>query len=257
MAFLARESFYHAVGNSADLGSVSNHCSGCHLPMNSSLRGNKSSGYKIRLADTDDYRSQARLLINRMYEWRGYGNNHDIPITASHLTFTAIDCCRTVGTVTLAIDSGKGIAADGLFRNEINAIRERDGARVCELTKLAFDAGAPSKPMLAALFHIVFIYGYRQHYCTDLFIEVNPRHCRYYETMLGFERIGEVKHHQGVAAPAQLMWLKVDEIRRRVEASKQPAGAQANRSLYNHFFSPKEEDGVFARLVSEREYPLH
>ena len=188
-----------------------------------------------------------------MYEWRGYGSNHDIPSTPSHLTFTALDCCRTIGTVTLAIDSVMGIAADGLFRAEIDAIRAQPGARVCELTKLAFDAGAPSRPMLAALFHIVFIYGYRQHYCTDLFIEVNPRHCRYYETMLGFSKLGEVRHHRAVAAPAQLMWLKVDEIRRRVEASKQAA----SRSLYNHFFSPKEEDGVFARLVSDREYPLH
>jgi hypothetical protein len=73
--------------------------------------------------------------------------------------------------------------------------------------------------------------------------------------MLGFTRVGAVRHHAAVAAPAQLMWLKVDEIRRRVEAGKRDGGS--GRSLYAHFFSPREEDGVFARLVSEREYPLH
>jgi len=253
MAFLARYPYEHATGGGAEYGCVASACLDCQPALDGSFRQTNSTNYKIRLADCDDHRSQARMLINRMYDWRGYGNSHDIPATPSHLTFTALDCCRTIGTVTLAVDSTMGIAADGLFRREIDAVRALPGAKVCELTKLAFDAGAPSKPMLAALFHIVFIYGYRQHRCTDLFIEVNPRHCRYYETMLGFSRMGDVRHHAAVEAPAQLMWLKVDEIRRRVEASRQIA----NRSLYNHFFSPKEEDGVFARLVSDREYPLH
>lgn len=228
-------------------------CGMCDKTLVSDSEASFSRNLKIRLADTDVKRSEASLLINRMYDWRGYGSHHAIPATPSHLTFTALDCCRTIGTVTLAIDSASGIAADGLFRAEIDAVRAQPGARVCELTKLAFDASAPSKPMLAALFHVVFIYGYRQHRCTDLFIEVNPRHCRYYEAMLGFTRIGEVRHHEAVGAPAQLMWLKVDEIRRRVDRCKQGT----NRSLYNHFFSPKEEDGVFSRMVSDREYPLH
>lgn len=255
MAFLASEPYDRATGGGAEFGRAAAPCMQCQPPANILAAPAKSATYKIRLADSDDRRSQARLLINRMYAWRGYGSHHDIPETPSHLTFTALDCCRTIGTVTLAIDSAMGIAADGLFRDEIDAVRAQSGARVCELTKLAFDAGAPSRPMLAALFHIVFIYGYRQHRCTDLFIEVNPRHCRYYETMLGFTRVGAVRHHAAVAAPAQLMWLKVDEIRRRVEAGKRDGGS--GRSLYAHFFSPREEDGVFARLVSEREYPLH
>ncbi len=205
----------------------------------------------IRLADTDDQRSQARLLINRMYAWRGYGSDHVIPITPHHITFTAAHCCTTAGTITLAVDSPAGLAADTLFRAELDTFRARPGARICELTKLAFDTDEPSRAMLAALFHIVFIYGYRRHRCTDLFIEVNPRHRRFYQSMLGFDAVGPVRHHPRVDAPAQLMRLEVAEIRRHIDAFKHLDAGPIARSLYPLFFSPQEEDGIYARLERE------
>ena len=36
------------------------------------------------------------------------------------------------------------------------------------------------------LFHIAYIFARRMHDRTDLLIEVNPRHVRFYERMLGF-----------------------------------------------------------------------
>ncbi len=210
----------------------------------------------VRLVDSADQRSDARLLINKMYSWRGYGDNHVIPITPNHITFTAAACCETVGTITLAVDSPTGLAVDTLFRDEIDAIRREPGAKVCELTKLAFDSAAPSKPLLASFFHIVFIYGYRQHQCTDLFIEVNPRHCRFYETMLGFERLGETRMNKSVAAPSVLMRLKVAAIREKINLLAAAAQAKPGRSLYHYFFSPREEEGIFTRLQDSGEAPI-
>jgi len=206
----------------------------------------------IRLADTDDQRSSARMLINRRYAWRGYGDSHHIPASSRHTTFTATMGEAVVGTITLAVDSPTGLAADQLFHDELNMFRRMPGAEICELTKFAFEMTG-SRPVLAALFHLVMMYGQRRHRCTDLFIEVNPRHVRFYEAMLGFERIGEVKMNESVAAPAQLMWIKVSEIRRRID---ELAGAKAdpnNRSLYPFFFSKKEENGISARLFSRAE----
>ena len=202
----------------------------------------------VRLASDGDARNSARMLVNRMYSWRGYGDRHVIPIAPTHATFTASDEEQTVGTITLAIDSPKGLAADKIFRDEIDVFRRMPGAKVCELTKLAFDAEVPSKPLLASLFHIVFIYGQRRHQCTDLFIEVNPRHRRFYEVMLGFQAIGELKTNESVAAPAQLMWLKVSDIRKQIDHHARRRGIVV-RSLYQFFFSPREEDGIYARLV--------
>lgn len=202
----------------------------------------------VRLADDSDSRNGARMLVNRMYSWRGYGDRHVIPIAPSHATFTASDDEQTVGTITLAIDSAAGLAADKIFRDEIDVFRRVPGAKVCELTKLAFDAEVPSKPLLASLFHIVFIYGQRRHRCTDLFIEVNPRHRRFYEAMLGFRAIGELRTNESVGAPSQLMWLQVSKIRDHIDRHARRQGIVA-RSLYQFFFSPREEDGIYARLA--------
>jgi len=202
----------------------------------------------VRLANSDHQRSSACSLINKMYSWRGYGGSHKLPVRSTHSTFTASVDGDTIGTLTLAVDSAAGLAADGIFQDEIDQFRSRPGAKVCELTKLAFSTTMPSKPMLAALFHIVFIYGQRRHECTDLFIEVHPRHRRFYEMMLGFKRIGTVKTNVSVDAPAQLMWLKVSDIRNQIDEHAGQGEAASVRSLYPFFFLAQEEDGLFAQI---------
>lgn len=202
----------------------------------------------VRLADTDDQRSSACMLINKMYSWRGYGDDHKVPVRSTHSTFTASVEDDVIGTLTLGVDSPAGLAADGIFKEEIDQFRQVPNARVCELTKLAFNSTMPSKPMLAALFHIVFIYGQRRHNCTDLFIEVNPRHRRFYEAMLGFKRVGAVKTNPSVDAPAQLMWLKIADIRTQINEHAGQGDAASVRSLYPFFFSRREENGIYFRL---------
>jgi hypothetical protein len=202
----------------------------------------------IRLADSDGQRSQANMLLNRMYSWRGYGAEHQLPRTPNCVTFTATSQEDVIGTLTLTVDSAAGLALDRTFKEELEPFRRAPGAKLCELTKFAFDTSSPAKPRLAALFHIIFIYGSMHYDCTDLFIEVNPRHARFYEAMLGFTRVGDAKTNEAVNAPAQLMWLNVGDIRRRIDrhAGRSDEGS---RSLYAHFFSAKEEAGIYQRLA--------
>lgn len=210
--------------------------------------GQGQDSMTIRLADCDGQRSRANMLLNRMYSWRGYGANHELPSAPNCVTFTATSQDDVIGTLTLTVDSAAGLAADRTFKDEIENFRNAPGARLCELTKFAFDTSSPARPRLAALFHIIFIYGSMHYDCTDLFIEVNPRHRRFYEIMLGFTCVGQTKTNVSVDAPAQLMWLNVGAIRRHIDKY---AGddREAGRSLYAHFFSPKEEEGIYGRLV--------
>lgn len=203
----------------------------------------------IRLADCDGHRNRANMLLNRMYSWRGYGSPHQLSGNPNSVTFTASSDDDLVGTVTLCVDSPDGLAVDQTFKAEVESFRRAPGAKLCELTKLAFDASTPAMSRLAALFHIVFIYGSMHFDCTDLFIEVNPRHVRFYKGMLGFESIGPIKTNRSVDAPSQLMWLNVAGIRRQIE---QHSGdiSHRSRSLYKYFFSPKEEAGIYGRLLS-------
>ncbi|MET4663774.1 hypothetical protein ABIC17_000666 [Sphingomonas sp. PvP056] len=206
----------------------------------------------IELADTTDRREDACSLINRRYAWRGYGSHHTLPAHRASATFTASDAARVLGTVTLVVDSDAGLAADKIFADELNPFRETPGRKICELSRLAFETGLPSKPLLAALFHIVFIYGYHHHRCTDLFIEVNPRHRRFYEAMLGFKPIGAPRTNASVGAPSQLMWLEISSIRRRIDAAMGDLSSDATpRSLYALFFSRDDALELADELTSE------
>ena len=210
----------------------------------------EQKNFRIRLADTESGRNSASMLINKMYAWRGYGSAHQVKASPSRITLTASDKEKVIGTVTLGIDSEEGLLADEIFKPEIDA-RRNAGGKVCELTKLAFDPDIRSKFALASLFHIVFIYGRRMHNCTDVFIEVNPRHRRFYETMLGFRRQCEIRTNPRVNAPAVLLWVDIGYVEEQIHkyggTSDNP---DTTRSLYPYFFSPREEPGIHGRLVS-------
>lgn len=203
----------------------------------------------VRLVSTRDQIGAACDLINDRYGWRGYGSSHQIATSAHHMTFTAEIDGEVVGTITLAVDSARGLAVDSAFKDTIDEFRATPETKVCELTKFAFSPSVQSKKLMAALFHIVFVYGHRTYGCTDLFIEVNPRHVRFYEAMLGFEAIGDLKENESVAAPAQLMRLEVAAIRRYIDRFAAGGGAANARSLYPFFFSPVEENGIYRRLI--------
>lgn len=210
----------------------------------------EQKNFRIRLADTESGRNSASMLINKMYAWRGYGSAHQVKASPSRITLTASDKEKVIGTVTLGIDSEEGLLADEIFKPEIDR-RRNAGGKVCELTKLAFDPDIRSKFALASLFHIVFIYGRRMHGCTDVFIEVNPRHRRFYETMLGFKRQCEIRTNPRVNAPAVLLWVDIGYVEEQIHkyggTSDNP---DTTRSLYPYFFSPREEAGIHGRLVS-------
>lgn len=209
----------------------------------------QQDNFAIRVADTEAGRSSASMLINKMYAWRGYGDKHRVEANPNRITLSATDRGMVIGTVTLGIDSEAGILADEIFHDEIQAVRAR-GGKVCEITKLAFDPALRSKMALASLFHVLFIYAHYRHRCTDVFIEVNPRHRRYYEAMLGFQRVGEVRSNPRVDAPAYLLRVAMEhvnaEIARLGGTSTHPGN---ERSLYPYFLSRREEIGLANRLL--------
>ena len=198
----------------------------------------------------DNERRQAACdLLNDRYGWRGYGAAHGIPAGANHTTFAAELNSEVIGTVTLAIDSAEGLAIDRTFAAEMEDIRRRETGHFCELTKLAFEGSVRSKDVLAGLFHIAFIYGTHISKCTDLFIEVHPRHAGFYQAMLGFERLGVAKVNASVGASSQLMHLKVEVIRRNIRRFAGDNSSTAVRSLYPYFLSTAKERRIRRALT--------
>ncbi|WP_229257417.1 N-acyl amino acid synthase FeeM domain-containing protein [Duganella callida] len=200
------------------------------------------------MIDTAEGRSKASLLINKMYAWRGYAGTHKLTDDPNRITLTASDKGDVVGTLTIGLDSPAGILADEIFKEEIDRYRAQ-GARVCEMTKLAFDLAGPSQASMASLFHLSVIHVRDIYQCTHIFIEVNPRHRRFYERMLGFQRIGEAKMNPRVNAPAYLLCVELDYVTEQIQQhGGKGTGATAERSFYNLFFSPREETGLINRI---------
>ena len=213
--------------------------------------------FGIRLTDTAEGRNSASMLINKMYAWRGYAGTHHFSDDPNRITLTATDKGEVVGTLTLGMDSEIGLMADQIFKDELDENR-RNGARLCEFTKLAFDPAVRSKTALANLFHLAVIYARDIHQCTDIVIEVNPRHRRFYEYMLGFKREGEMKMNTRVNAPAYLLRVNLAFVTEQIQKHGGTFSTAGNeRSFYPYFFSPREEQGIIHRLLSIDEQQAH
>ncbi|MES2263045.1 MAG: N-acetyltransferase [Pseudomonadota bacterium] len=209
--------------------------------------------FGIHLAQTEVARQSVNTLLNRMYSWRGYAGRHHVDAHPNRITLAASGEAGVIGTVTLGTDSSSGILADEIFKPEIDVHRQR-GARICEVTKLAVDPIGYSKMALASLFHIVYIYAHKIHECTDMFIEINPRHRRYYEKMLGFQREADMRDNPRVNAPAYLMRISLDYMESQIERLGGTSAAPgAERSLYPYFFDRREETGIMHRLLHWRD----
>ena len=176
----------------------------------------KRDGYSIHLANSSKLRSEARALVRRMYSWRGY-HTESCAVTSNpyRLTFVASTGQNLIGTVTLGLDSEEGLLADELYGEEINTFRSK-GAKVCELSKFALDPQHSSKEVIAALFHLAYLYAHDVYRATDLLGEVNPRHVASQKRMFGFRQISDIRTCPRVGAPAVLLHLELRYVSEKI-----------------------------------------
>ena len=204
--------------------------------------------FKIRLADSNGRREAAGLLVKRRYAWRGYDVGSTQGVHPNRITLSASNRDEVVATIAVGLDSPAGLFIDQLYGDEVDRMRRHD-RKICEFTKLAIEASIRSKPILAALFHIAYIHARRINRCTDLFVEVNPRHVAFYERMLGFTAWGSERLDHRVGAPAVLLRLDLGHAERQIaEMGGRVEFAATRRSLYPYFFSLDEETAIARRL---------
>jgi hypothetical protein len=205
--------------------------------------------FKIRTADSSGQRTSASILIDRMYSWRGYQAD-PLPDDQSldRITLVASEQDVTIGTMSVGFDGPEGLVVEDFFPAEVAALRA-SGSRICEFTKLALDNDLSTKQVLASLFHVAYIYAHRIRGFDRLMIEVNPRHVRYYQKMLGFEVMGPERLNRRVNAPAVLLCLRFAHTQEQIgKFGGKPQLASTQRSLYPYAFSVAQEAGIVARL---------
>ncbi len=207
--------------------------------------------FTIRTAASGPERDHAAQLLRDRYAWRGY-RTVQLPAdqTGYRTTLSAHEGEATIGTLTLEMDGPQRLSADNAFGDVTEAMRAA-GARLTEFTRLAVDPGGSSPRVLAALFHVGYIVAHRIRRYDTLLLEVNPRHARFYERMLGCRIVGDERTHPGVGAPAVLLSARFDFIRDQIRAyGGRPEDASNARSLYPFAFSKQDEEGILARLVA-------
>lgn len=171
---------------------------------------------RAKVASTASEFAAAASLVASRYAWRGYAvQPHD---RASAITVVATRDAGTVGTLTLRADGPAGLAADESYREALDLARQA-GRRLCELTRLAIEADAAWRPTLGALIGLAYLAGRAVHAVTDVFVEVNPRHARFYQRMFGFVAAGGQRMCPRVGAPAVLLRLELDRFEMRLRQS--------------------------------------
>ena len=196
-------------------------------------------------------------LIKERYEWRGYQSVAPHGNHPGRKAFLASSGSVPLGTISIVLDSEVGLAADGLYKTEIDQYRQQ-GCRVCEMGKLAISLKENSHEVVATLFNIAYIYTRVLNQSSDTFIEVNPRHVNFYRRLLGFEVAAEERFCSRVSAPAILLRLDLAHAERQIEklaAGNGAGGKTRSRSLYASFLPKQEESRVIERChePTERE----
>jgi len=222
-------------------------------PAQEETRGGRQE-FKVRLATTEDRRKSASLLIEKMYSWRGYEADA-LGQDPNKITLVAHQENIVAGTVTLGMDGPRGLVVDELYKDEVDELRAK-GRKIAELTKLAVDESSASKSVLAALFHIAFIYAFHIHKYTDFVIEINPRHVFFYKRMLGFNLLGSERMCPRVGAPAVLLHVELDYIGQKIsELGGVLPPPPGEKSLYPYGFSKEDEMGIAHRLQGGSDVP--
>lgn len=218
----------------------------------------RSKVFRLRLADNAEGRNQASMLVRRRYAWRNYGDDHQIEGRPGTVTVTGSVNGHVVATLSLNIDvPGTGLLADATFTDVIDAYRGR-GERLCECTKLAIDNGVDAPELLAPFFHLLYLHASVAHERTMCVIEVNPRHVALYRRKFHFMPVvsdsGKIIQRIAgrVGHPSVLMILPFSEIERSATAfggKHYLYERHIERSYYPYFFSPREADGLRARIA--------
>jgi hypothetical protein len=209
--------------------------------------------FKVKAAVCQERRGLINRLLNHRYAWRGY-QEVQLPSDPSvhRFTLSALQVDTVIGTITVGFDGAERLSAETAFGDEIQALR-RDGFKLCEFTRLAIDPSAGSKRVLAALFHVAYIVAHRMRGHDTLLMEVNPRHQRYYERMLGCQVMGDERINTSVNAPAVLMGTAFSLIRQRIARfGGQPALAAQERSLYPFAFSASQEQAIMDTMLARQ-----
>lgn len=190
-------------------------------PLNAIPPLPSSADLRTLLAVHPEQLRAADELVRRRYAWRGYRLPADAQCApredeGTPVTLIAENRGGLLGTLTVRPHAP--LLAEKTYRAEIARLRG-EGHRIGEVVKLAVETGVDWKGALDALVQSAYLVTRVVHDLTDVVIEINPRHVRFYEKVLGFVKAATGGVCSRVGAPSVLMRLDLEGFGQRVRAS--------------------------------------
>lgn len=170
---------------------------------------NLSTDFKFVVASNLFHRLNAYHLGYIEYLKKGYIEENqyqllinDLDLEAETFTIVAYHGTKEVGTIT--VNTQNFLPFEKIFDCDLVKDLNFKGA---ELTRLVIDEKyRNNKGILFGMFNFVFTYSRFIKNCSHLVIEVNPRHVKFYERILGFTPVAENANCPRVCgAPAVLL----------------------------------------------------
>ena len=182
-------------------------------------------GCRTRVASRPEQLHAAEQLVRKRYAWRGYhmpaAGDACVPDSDSgRVTILAEKTCGAlVGTLSVRPDDSlRGLLAEMTYAREIEDLRRKQH-RLGEVVKLAVEEDANSRVALDALVRSAYVVSRHAHGRSHVVIEINPRHVRFYEKVLGFVVASAERLCSRVGAPSVLMELDLEQFGRRLQAT--------------------------------------
>jgi hypothetical protein len=177
-----------------------------------------SAGWRTSIATRTEQMLAAEELVRRRYAWRGYRVAAAPPESDQGLRIVLLaqNAGKLMGTLTVRPDSPQGLNAEATYAEEIHQLR-LSGHRLGEIGRLALEEGADSRRALDALVQSAYLVTHVVHALTDVVIEINPRHVRFYERVLGFVVTATERFCDRVGAPSVLLRLDLAAFGRRLQ----------------------------------------
>lgn len=221
--------------------------SGVSIAINKTLRQQNDSSsdqglsqYTIEVANSLEKREAVYKMVYKAYRDKNFipenqKGTHIIQQDASPDTlilFARDQFGEIAGTVTLVFDQSVSLPATKIYAKEIKKLRDK-GEVIAEVSRLAISKKHRfSKEILALLFNHLAVYCQHIKKVSSLICEVNPRHVLYYQSILNFEQIGDVKPCPLVQEnPAVLLKLSIHNFETLVNSHQKTSKFKALYSI--------------------------
>jgi hypothetical protein len=221
--------------------------------------------YRITVAGDLETRKKAYHLVYKAYLEKRYANAN-----ASEMWVTKYDALpetvtflveydeEPIGSLTVLPDSPLGLAADDLYKEELDGLRNR-GCRLAELISFGVKCNTRDIRVMMMLFNAVYLYAYRVANLTDLVMTVNPRHAKFYRSAMSFTNLGLPRNYAKVnyaPACAEHICLRTGEqFIGYAHSSSEEERAIVRSTLYRYFLPPAEE-ALFVKMIRQALNPM-